>query len=406
MKRYWKLIILSLVTVVVIGTFYTQASLANKAGINIEFEKITGNEEELKDLMIYGDYSIGHMYQPLQITTEGTVNPYDRSFIEQLSPANSSPIFKDWIKDHKKFMRGKDLIPSNFFENESILVYASFKGNFHDYPKQNIAFDIDILNKNSGETFSIQTDVPFLEKYDWMNIEDVQLVDNELKLLVRGFGMEGGNDLKVYTFDVKEQQIVGNDTIVSLETASNSWTEMVIINELHNSITSQKYYVIKLETFEAEEVQSDGFTSSTEGEPKTIANEVLLYNIENDEVKQWAIPDEMKALLDMSIISQSSIYTYMQLDEGIEVSQYDLEKEKWIGKQTFHLKQSIDNENPPFIKIMSGKIYMISATDDGHTLLIGDLNTGKSLYEGKLVVKNKKENQQGYRLYFNEIDSL
>ena len=57
-------------------------------------------------------------------------------------------------------------------------------------------------------------------------------------------------------------------------------------------------------------------------------------------------------------------------------------------------------------KLMNGKIYIISSTNNGYTLLIGDLNTGESLYEGRLQVKNQKEDPQRYQLYFNDINSL
>ena len=50
-----------------IGTFYISAGLAEKTDLTIEFEKVSGNEEELKDLTFYGDYLVGNMYQSLQI---------------------------------------------------------------------------------------------------------------------------------------------------------------------------------------------------------------------------------------------------------------------------------------------------------------------------------------------------
>ena len=40
MKRYWKLMILSLITIIVIGTFYISAGTAEKTDLIIEFEKV------------------------------------------------------------------------------------------------------------------------------------------------------------------------------------------------------------------------------------------------------------------------------------------------------------------------------------------------------------------------------
>ena len=80
MKRYWKIISICFVTLIVIGTFYIQSSFATSEHLKIEFEKVNGNEDELKNIMLYGDYSGDRHYQyqlykPLQITSEETINP-------------------------------------------------------------------------------------------------------------------------------------------------------------------------------------------------------------------------------------------------------------------------------------------------------------------------------------------
>ena len=72
MKRYWKIISVCLITLIVIGTFYIQSSFATNEHLKIEFEKVNGNKGEVKNLVLYGDYFVGNLYQPLQITSEET----------------------------------------------------------------------------------------------------------------------------------------------------------------------------------------------------------------------------------------------------------------------------------------------------------------------------------------------
>ena len=60
MKRYWKIISICLVTLMVIGTFYIQSSFATNEHVKIEFEKVNGNEDEVKNVMLYGDYFVDH----------------------------------------------------------------------------------------------------------------------------------------------------------------------------------------------------------------------------------------------------------------------------------------------------------------------------------------------------------
>ena len=144
-----------------------------------------------------------------------------------------SPIFQKLIKNHKSFMRGKELSPSYYYEDENVLVYASFKGDFDPSPNRDVDFDIEVLDKKTEETISFKSDVPFLEKYDWLNIEDVQVVHDELKLVVQGLGMKDGtDDLRVYTFDMKEKLLVGNEPIATSDSKENAPTDIRLLNEL------------------------------------------------------------------------------------------------------------------------------------------------------------------------------
>ena len=125
MKRYWKIISVCLITLIVIGTFYIQSSFATNEHLKIEFEKVNGNKGEVKNLVLYGDYFVGNLYQPLQITSEETINQNNVPFLQQLERITVSPIFEDLVKQHRNFMRGKDLMPTYFFEDENLLAYAS-----------------------------------------------------------------------------------------------------------------------------------------------------------------------------------------------------------------------------------------------------------------------------------------
>ena len=294
-----------------------------------------------------------------------------------------------------------------YYEDENVLVYASFKGDFDPSPNRDVDFDIEVLDKKTEETISFKSDVPFLEKYQWLNIEDVQVVHDELKLVVQGHGMKDGtDDLRVYTFDMKEQLLVGNEPIATADSKENTRTDIRLLNELYSTIQPQKFYVIHKEIYETQDARNEGDAVTYEGEPKVVANEVLVYNIENNEVKQLENPNEMIESIYRSSILQSSMYTFTQSGHAIEVNHYDFEKEEWAEKQTFHSEQAKTSDNEPFVQLMNGKIYIISSTNNGYTLLIGDLKTGKSLYEGKLHVKNQKEDPQRYQLYFNDINSL
>ncbi|MFZ0443729.1 MAG: hypothetical protein WAM95_03565, partial [Bacillus sp. (in: firmicutes)] len=260
MKRYWKIISVCLITLIVIGTFYIQSSFATNGHLKIEFEKVNGNEDEVKNLLLYGDYSEDphHQYQlytPLQISSEETINQSNVPFLRQLERISFSSIFGDLVKQHRNFMRGKDLMPTNFFEDENLLAHVSVnaKGNVH--PMKDLTFDIEVLNKKSEEVTAIRLDVPEREKYSWMHVEDVQIIEGELKVITLGSRRNSGDELRVYTFDMNEQKLVTDNTITSTTAVDNGWTDLRIIND-YSTIQQNKYLLIKIETFEDEMVHS------------------------------------------------------------------------------------------------------------------------------------------------------
>ena len=243
-----------------------------------------------------------------------------------------------------------------YYEDENVLVYASFKGDFEPSPNRDVDFDIEVLDKKTEETISFKSDVPFLEKYEWLNIEDVQVVHDELKLVVQGHGMKDGtDDLRVYTFDMKEQLLVGNEQIATSDSKENARIDIRMLNDLYTTIQPQKFYVIHKETYEAQNARNEGDAVTYDGEPKVVGNEVFVYNIENSESKQLEIPNEMTESIYRASILQSSMYTFTQSDNTIEVSHYDFEKEEWAEKQTFHSEQAKTSDNEPFVTINEWK---------------------------------------------------
>jgi len=403
MKRYWKITFLCFLSIIVIGTFYIQSSLAGQNHIRVELEKVKGSEKEVKDLILYGDYVVGNLYQGLQITNEETIQLNHQSFLQRLSTDRFAPMFRELMKNHKGFMRSKELNSSSFYEDENLLAYANVKGDFNRYPASEITFDIDVFNKKSKETNSFEVNVPEQEKYGWMHVEDVLVAKDALKVMVRGFEKNGREELRVYTFHLNEKKLTGDDTILSSQTGENSWTE-ISLNGNHHSIQSPNHHLIIKRAYEAQEGQENREMMSYADESKIVSSEMYLYDLEKGQLKKMIVPEELLQSYETISISQSSIFIQTLAENSLEVHSYDIEKEAWSDKRTFALPLLKAGSDHPFIKLMNGKIYTIYSTDNGHTLWIGDLQTGESLYEGKLNVVNQEKNHEEYRIYFNEIE--
>ena len=65
-------------------------------------------------------------------------------------------------------MRGKDLMPTNFYEDENLLAYASINAEDNVHPMTDLTFDIEVLNKKSEEITPIQLEVPKGKITGWM----------------------------------------------------------------------------------------------------------------------------------------------------------------------------------------------------------------------------------------------
>lgn len=402
MKRYWKIISICLVTLMVIGTFYIQSSFATNEHLTVEFEKTNGNVDEVKNIRLYGDYLLVdnlHRYQrytPLQITNVETIDPYDLPFLQKLKKISVLPLFEDLIKQHKNFMRGKDLAHPYFFEDENRLVYASIEAKNHVQPMTDLTFAIEVLNKKSEEITSIQLDVPNSENYGWMHVEDVQVIEDELKVITRGFRTNSEYELRVFTFDINEQKLVTTYTITSTPVVENGWSDLRIINDGY-SIQRDDYLLMKIEAFEDNMGHRDG-------EPKKITNEFIVYDIVNNQSKKIVGPSEVLDSIGSASIFNSTLFIPSHSVHGVDINRYDIENDKWDTKLTFDLGNTKDDEGGSYIKLMNGKLYLTYATTNGHTLFIGDVETGESLYEGQLKVKNNGEDQMDYHLYFHEIE--
>lgn len=402
MKRYWKITSLCIITAIVLGMFYIQSSLA-KETTKIEFEKVSGNQGEISNLVLYADYEEDGQYQALQISNKETISLTNRSLIQQLTTNSVRPILKKLVEEHKNFMRGKELAETNFYEDEYLLVYADIKRENSYKPVNDFTFDFDIeaLDKKTDKTISFQLGVSEKEKYDWMDVVDVQVIAGKIKVFARGFISDGGDDLKVYTFDLNEQKLVNDETIMSAPVVKNGWSDIRIINDVA-STKQEKYLLIKVEAYEDPMVEADGEMVQGNTEPKLIADEIIIYNTKKNESKKLTVPDDLMGSrsVDSTTIFDSTIF----IQNGSEVSQYNIEKEEWGKNLSFDFLDMKGDKDTSYIKLMEGKIYQVHSDENERTLSIGDVRTGKTLYEGKLKIKNQNEDQKNGQLFINDIE--
>lgn len=386
MKKYWKAITLCALTVLIIGSFYIQKGLAVETGLKVNFETVMGDESELDHLSFNANYEKANTYHNLEVTSEETVDANRMSLLENLNRAYSNPVYKRLVEEYRGFMRGKVISPENYYEDENIVAYASVDAE----SAMNFTMEIDVLNKVTGKNTTFELDFPEKGKYNWAFVAEVQFIGEKLKVFVRGSA--GNSEIILATVNIEEQKLEKSELLLS---SDGNWMDTSIIDDNYLSIDYKRYILFH--------VRDQG--ESTEDTNKEITNKSLMvYDLEKDELK--AVPDleGVQSMVYSSSIDDSILFIPVQTEKGVEIHQYDLEKGKWGDIIAFDLtSEKAKGPFEPYMNLTNGKFYMVNAVEEGHALLIGDIKSGKVLYEGILRVEKAGELQSDYRLYISGL---
>lgn len=388
MKKYWISIVISLVIVMTISFYYIQVAIASKSGEGLTIETTSGNNEEIENLILEGSYYINDFFRrELYISKEGTSNQINRSFIDSVFPSYIPLMFQQHVKDHRNFMRGKDLNElTKFHEDEARLIYTSIL-NDNVLKGDKLTLQIDILDKNTNDRSSFEVSTSAQASYAWMNIRDVYSDNGIIKILATSYLKYGGEELHLYTVDENKKELEHAKVIPGDNAAIRIYNDTV-------KLQNENYYLYMVEPYEN---QREG------AEPNLTPSQMYVYNISKDIVDEWTLPAEFKPYLNMTIIHGSYIYIPVPSAQGLELNRYNIEKLQWEEPLFFKYTSSSSKEEIPFIKFIDNKLYLIDSISDGNVLIIGDLVTGELLYEGKITNKNSEKLDNDYPLYIEQM---
>ncbi|TRM11276.1 hypothetical protein FH966_05880 [Lentibacillus cibarius] len=402
MKRYWKLIAIITVIVLTVGTFYIQSALSASDYPEVVFEKISGNADELKPITLVGNYHASQqdMGESVHVTTGGSSYSGEQSFFERLRGGFYSQDINQLQDKYRGFMRGKSGNIASYFETDSTLAYAKVINQFIDETGNNMAFDIAVLDKENDETTTFTVPVPNRAMYAQVYVEDVQLIDGELKVLTQNYSKDGGDAKYVYSFNLSEQDINGEEKIAVADQDENTRVHIRILPS--SDIIAAHNYVVYAKT-EEPIVREHANNQMNSAEKQTSNNKQLyvVYNLKTEKKKVVKLP---KTLSGKETVMYKDTTLYL-LGEN-KVTLYNLkteavESQTKLPSQTNSAEQEAER---PTVNIANGKIYMLSMPAgmvEGHapTLTVIDVQSGDVLYEGKLTTK--KPLDDGESLYFS-----
>ncbi|MGM7721499.1 hypothetical protein [Metabacillus sp. Hm71] len=413
MNRYWKLISIVLITVFVIGFFYIQSSTAMSNNPEFIIKKVSGSDDEGKKLSVFGEYiTQGRHQDTVRIDEQETIYTNELSYIESLNGVYNTPEIKLLQRNYRNFMRGKELNPTLFYEDEAYLAYANIEGDYYelDHRPSNFTFELEVLDKESKEVTSINETLPKQKEYSFAYVVDVQKLDDKLKVLVQiesaiNQSYETVEEIHIYTFDLKSQTLIGDDIVVSSGSSQQNENSTIsnrlsIFNDLE---TIQPQHYLLIEKVKVKEVQ-EGDESSTEEIDQTFT----LYNYETNEHKEL-FNEKQQMDFENIYLYGSTIYFINITANGLEILPYQIENRKFSTKQTIdiNIPERLDESGSSTIKLKNNRMYVVSPYKDLKTeavILVADLKTWKTVYEGAIEATNSSKSEEDYTLRINSLN--
>ncbi|MDM5247935.1 hypothetical protein [Lysinibacillus sp. G4S2] len=386
MKKYWKTILISLIIVTTIGSYYIQQAMAKN--VSFKMETTNGNKGEIDNLIIHASYQNGDISRSLDISKDGSTNQ-SGSFIGELKSRYYPGMFQKYIQEHRKFMRGKEANPGQYFEDEDRLIYTIFSNK--EGRGDSFTLQIDILDKNTNESSSFEINMPDQVRYDWINEQDVYVENGKIKILATSY-LNGEEELHIYTVDENKKELEHDSILAKLESEEVGRASIDIFND-YNKIQNENYFLYMVEKYKYLE----------DGEREIISSPMYLYNYLNNEVKEWTIPAELKPHTKSLVLHGTDIFIPVYSTNGLELNRYNIEKKQWEEPLNFKYPSIANDKEEPSLQITDDKLYLVNRVSDGHLFLIGDLRTGELLYEGKIIIGNKENRDADYSLFIEQV---
>lgn len=403
MKKYWKFTSIIAVIVLSIGTFYVNSALSATQYPDFVINKKNGNAEEIKSLVLAGGYhegnSMNYTNTHLEITHDSSDYRIGSSLLD-LVIGRPAPMIQELQGDHRNFMRGKGQNLVSFFENSKLLAYADVKYKIGSSISRDFKFAISILDKEGGNATSFTIKVPDSSVVEYIYVEDVQVVDNELKIITHNYTSENEkyfNEKHIYTLDISTGAIKNNEKIFSIpdqQGDTNIYADL--IRTSHKQAHENLIFIKTHERMIQEEESSRTEESS---------QELISYNLKTNEQKTIELPESLKEH-QISFFDGSTIYFSKLSEKNLVVTPFSIEDDQAGNEYTLQISNETSNTEPPMIVVKDGKLYVTTQLTNLTTkasVAVFDVKTGETLYEGEVERKDSPENMEEFELNIYEM---
>lgn len=148
---------------------------------------IQGNADEGIDINLSGSYSGRIRSEFLTVSAKGSdyrsrKSVYEKNIASVREWYLQNPDIKQLVDDHPNFMRGKGEI-TGLYKDEEWIIYAEASVSKKAASRSEVILDVELLNLKSGKVTRYETAAEGKKAYAFMNIRDVQRVDDQLHIV-------------------------------------------------------------------------------------------------------------------------------------------------------------------------------------------------------------------------------
>lgn len=384
MKRYWKLSLLVLMIIVSLTTLYTQQAFSMSGLPQFTFKTLQGNPNELSSIDVSASYSSTAYSYTLKIDQNGT-HYHTLNFLWMSTPGPSE--YKKLITQYHHFMRGKGSILSYYYEDSQDLIYATVDANgaTSNVPHTS-TLHASVLDKKTREETNLSFPVKTVAYY--FTVYDVERVGNLLKVVAQGQLVQGGSEVHVLTVDLKKQAVIKDETINQTLPPTSSLNENVSVISNTAPLKPNRWIILLRQN----------------GNAITVKKTLKTYNLISGLESTLSLPKSIPSTADVMSLEGDTLYLSQQTSSGKTFYAYNIESGQVVNSFHVNLPSPQKKQPPVPTEVGHGRVYVEipSTKGQGITLIIRDLQSGKTLYKGQLVKKGGSRPQG--KLQINGID--
>lgn len=386
MKKYWQLLVITVIIVATISGHYIHVAKASKQYYDFSFETISGDNKYLDPLVIEAGYENGHEYSSVVISKDETT--LVGSSLNQQTPL----LFQQLIDEHKSFMRGKGFNGNSYYENEQQLIYIEEPKDVWKLENgDSYTYNIDILNKKDNSLASISVQAELGKPVNWISISNTAMVGNQLKLIVNQIQNNGSEELHLVVIDLEKQLLV-SDTVLESVTSNEATRASIQLYNDYANFEQESNFVYSIVTF-----------NTNDEEYKLLSKQYRVLNIETNEVTEIDIPIVVTSEMATGVVNNGHFVLSNIEDNDLVLYRYHIAQQKWLEPLFFPFPSKLEEKDVYNNQAINGKLYAMNKLDQGFFLQIFDIEEGKTLYRGITPVKDKKQNYNLFVSHYYEM---